>query len=341
MRHLVFHGPSDLRWDEAPDPQLANERDALVAPIAVARCDLDPAVALGVYSAAAPFAIGHEMVGRVVARGDHAGTAEVGDVVIVPFQISCGSCAMCAVGLTSACTSVPFASAYGLGAFGGQSFGGTLADLVRVPFADHMLLPLPHGLDPVAAAGVPDNVSDGYRCVAGPLTTDPRAEVLVVGGLAQSVGLYAVASAIALDASEVVYADDDSARIDVARRLGATVIEAEPNAPLPAREFPVVVDASATGAGRTTALRTTRAGGTCTCVSSSFDGDDTMPMRTIYMKGVRFEIGRVNARSTAPHVLALIEAGKLDPGAVVTRTVPFADAPAAMTEADIKIVFTR
>jgi NADPH:quinone reductase-like Zn-dependent oxidoreductase len=99
---------------------------------------------------------------------------------------------MCAAGLTNACANVPFASAFGRGSFGGQSFGGTLADLVRGPFADHMLLPLPHGLTPEVAAGVPDNVSDGYRCIAPPLTALPQPEVLVIGGLAQSVGLYAV-----------------------------------------------------------------------------------------------------------------------------------------------------
>jgi threonine dehydrogenase-like Zn-dependent dehydrogenase len=341
MRQLRVHGPGDLRWDEVPDPQLIDERDAIVEPIAVARCDLDPAVASGIYTSSEPVAIGHEMAGRVVAVGKRAGSVQVGDMVIVPFQISCGLCAMCTAGVTNACATVPFASGYGLGTFGGQSFGGALADLVRVPFADHMLLPLPNGLDPIVAAGVPDNVSDGFRCVAGPLATYPGAEVLVQGGLAQSVGLYAVACAIGLDASEVVYADSDTARIAVARRLGATVIEIEPGDPLPASEFPIVVDASATGAGRTRALNATSPAGTCTCVSSSFDGDDTMPIRSLYMKGVRFEIARVNARSTAPKVLALMADGKLDPGAVITRTVSFDDAPTAMLDADIKIVFTR
>ena len=75
--------------------------------------------------------------------------------------------------------------------------GGALADVVRVPWADVMLVPLPSGVDPIAAAGVPDNVSDGFRCVAGPLADAPGAEVLVVGGLASSVGLYAAMSALA------------------------------------------------------------------------------------------------------------------------------------------------
>jgi alcohol dehydrogenase len=59
-------------------------------------------------------------------------------------------------------------------------------------------------------ASVADNVPDGYRAVAGPLAQWPGEEVLVVGGFARSVGLYA----LALGASRVVYADTDSGRLD-------------------------------------------------------------------------------------------------------------------------------
>ena len=50
MRHLVFSGPGALQWQECPEPQLREPRDALVRPLAVARCDLDPVIALGLYS---------------------------------------------------------------------------------------------------------------------------------------------------------------------------------------------------------------------------------------------------------------------------------------------------
>ena len=69
-------------------------------------------------------------------------------------------------------------------------WGGALADLMAVPYADAMLVPLPDGVDPVAAAGVADNVSDAYRQVAphlpGLLAADPDTEVLIVGRLGRN-----------------------------------------------------------------------------------------------------------------------------------------------------------
>ncbi len=62
MQHLVFSGPGSLQWQECPDPQLNGPRDALLRPLAVARCDLDPVIALGLYPITPPFAMGHEMV---------------------------------------------------------------------------------------------------------------------------------------------------------------------------------------------------------------------------------------------------------------------------------------
>jgi alcohol dehydrogenase len=339
MRHLAFLGPGSLEWQESPDPRLADERDAIVRPLTVARCDLDPAIALGLYPMTPPFAMGHEMVGEVVERGDRAGAAAIGHRVIVPFQISCGSCSMCQRGLTNACTAVPPGSAFGLGPHGGTDFGGALADLVRVPFADHLLLPLPDGLDPVVAAGIPDNVSDGYRTVAGPLAELPGAPVLVVGGLAASVGLYAVAAAVALGADRVVYVDQDPARLALAASLGADTIDAPLAGLTLDTSFPITVDACVLDDGRDLALRSTSPCGTCTSVSGGAASRSSVPLQSMYLKGISYEIGRVHARSTAPAVLELVADGRLDPGAIITRTVPFEAAVDAMIEPDIKIVF--
>ncbi len=136
MRHLVFSGPGDLAWQECPDPQLRGPRDALVRPLAVARCDLDPVIALGLYPITPPFAMGHEMVGEIVDLGDSVTHLTLGERVIVPFQASCGDCAPCRRGLSNACVTVPPGTAFGLGPHGGVDLGGALADLVRVPFAD-------------------------------------------------------------------------------------------------------------------------------------------------------------------------------------------------------------
>jgi len=341
VQHLFFSGPGSLKWREAPDPRLADDRDVLVRPLAVARCDLDGPIAMGLYPMPASFAMGHEMVGEVVERGDAAGGVDIGDLVIVPFQISCGSCAMCRRGCTNACEAVPAGSAFGLGPHGGLDFGGALADLVRVPYADHLLLPLPAGVSPVAAAGIPDNVADGYRCVAGPMADWPGEPVLVVGGLAQSVGLYAVAAALALGAPRVVYVDHDAERLRLAGLLGAETVHAPLDALVVGEQFAVTVDACVLEAGRDHALRSTRPCGTCTSVSGGTSSRSSLPLQAMSLKGIRYEIGRVHARATAEPVLDLVTSGRLDPTALVTRTIGFSEAAEAMTEPDVKIVFVN
>lgn len=343
MRALVFRGPMQLEWDDVPAAELLDPRDALVRPLAVARCDLDPAIALGLYPMTPPFVMGHEMVGEVVAVGEGAVGVRPGDRVIVPFQLSCGHCTPCGRGATNACDRVPPGTAFGLGPHGGTDLGGALAELVRVPWADVMLIPLPEGLDPVAAAGIPDNVSDGYRCVAGPLLERPGSPVLVVGGLAPSVGLYAVMSAVALGADDVVYVDDDPERLRVASELGAECVDATgmwDRLDL-GRRFPITVDANVLDHGRELALRAVEPCGVCTSVSGGAAARSSLPLQQMYLKGVRYEIGRVHAVATAPRVLELVAAGRLDPGVVVTTTVPFTDAVAGMTDPAIKVVFVN
>jgi alcohol dehydrogenase len=311
--------------------------------LAVARCDLDTAIATGLYPMPAPFVLGHEMVGEVIEVGDAVGGVRPGDRVIVPFQLSCMACAPCVRGHTNACENVASGTAFGLGPHDGVDLGGALAELVRVPWADVMLIPLPTGMDPVAAAGIPDNVSDGYRCVAGPLAERPGASVLVVGGLAPSVGLYAVMAAKALGAERVVYVDDDASRREAAMSLGVEVIDATgrwDSLKLTER-FPIVVDANVLDAGRNFALRSVEPCGVCTSVSGGATSRSSLPLQSMYLKGVRYEIGRVHACATAPPVLDLVASGALDPALIVSEVIPFSEAVEGMVSPVIKVVFVN
>lgn len=257
MRQLSFLSPGRFEWREVPDPVITAARQAIVRPLAVARCDLDLYIATGVAPFAGPFAFGHEAVGEVVDAGDAAGV-KPGDRVVVPFQISCGTCDNCRRGFTNTCRSVPAYAAYGLAGNGRQDFGGALADRMLVPFADHMLVPLPDGVDPVTAASACDNIADGWRGVAPHLAARPDAAVLVVGGLAQSVGIYAAGAAVALGASRVLYLDDNEANRARAAALGA---EAAPLALTEGRkpdaQFEIVVEAAGTAAALAFAIRST------------------------------------------------------------------------------------
>src|SRR3954454_4263404 len=188
MRQLEIVGAGAVQWRDAAAPSLQGDGEALVRPLAVAMCDLDAVFLGGVIPIAEPFALGHECVAEVLEIGDEVRSVAPGDRVVVPFQISCGTCAACAQGRTASCDTVPRGSAYGMKPLGGD-WGGALSDVLRVPFADAMLVLLPSGLDPVAVASVADNVPDAYRTVAGPLAAAPGAEVLIVGGFARSIGL--------------------------------------------------------------------------------------------------------------------------------------------------------
>src|SRR5688500_7457411 len=114
MRQLTFLGPGRLEWQEVPDPLLTGSGDALVRPLAVATCDLDAVAVQGRVPLPGPYAFGHEFVAEVVAVADDVSAARVGDRVIVPFQVNCGTCARCRSGLTASCETAGPGAAYGM-----------------------------------------------------------------------------------------------------------------------------------------------------------------------------------------------------------------------------------
>ncbi len=345
MRQLVITAPHAVEWREADDPTLGGDGHALVRPVAVATCDLDTAFLTGVIPLAGQFPLGHECIAEVVDVGDGVTGVVPGDVVVVPFQISCGECDYCRAGRTGSCTAVPRGSAYGMEPLGGP-WGGALADLLLVPFADAMLVKLPPGLDPVAAASVADNVSDGYRTVRDPLAAAPGSDVLVVGGFARSISLYAVASAFALGSPHVVFADTDEGRLERAAALGAETIavtagdDGEPEWPRTFGRFPITVDASGSHGGLHAAIRSAAANGTVTSVAIYFEPETPVPLLEMYTRGCTFHTERCHARALIPDVLEAITAGRLDPSLVTSEVVSFDDAPDALADPPTKLVMT-
>jgi alcohol dehydrogenase len=292
-----------------------------------------------------PFPLGHECVAEVVEVGDSVSTVSPGDLVIVPFQISCGECPRCRAGQPGNCERTPRMAMYGLPL--GEDWGGFLSDAVRVPYADAMLVELPGGVDPAAAASVSDNLVDAWRTVGPQLEERPGAPVLVCGG-AGSIDLYAVGIASAMGAGRVDYlpgaregglsASGEEAT-PVARALGAEVLDIDP---FPDRlgPYPITVDASAHQAGLACALRSTEPDGICTSVGVYYEEMTPVPLLEMYTKGITFVTGRCHARPAIPRVLELISSGRLDPVPVTRRTLAWDDAE-ALPEERVKTVISR
>jgi alcohol dehydrogenase len=338
MGALTWTG-AGIEVRDVPAPVLEGDGEALVRPVAVATCDLDALMIVGETPFPAPIELGHECVAEVVDAGDGVRSVAPGMLVSVPFQISCGECAACRRGHTANCRTVPPFSMYGFGQ-AGSSWGGFLSDTVRVPYADHMLVPLPAGLDPAAVASASDNIADAWRAVGPPLERDPGAAVLVMGGAgAGSIGLYAAAIALALGAERVVYVDADEGRRAVAEGLG---VEAQDRSGERPGRFPVTVDASGDVEQLKLALRSTEPDGICTSTAIYFGEQPELPLLEMYMKCVTLTTGRVHARPAMPHVLELAASGKLRPERVTSRVVAWEDAAAALAERDwVKLVFRR
>jgi alcohol dehydrogenase len=337
MRELNFVETGLLEWREAGDPRLEGNGEALVRPLAVATCDLDTGVIAGRFPVPGPFAFGHECVAEVVEVGDAVKSVRPGSLVSVAFQISCGECPTCRAGNSGSCTETPRLAMYGL-PLGGH-WGGFLSDLVRVPYADAMLVELPEGVAPGAAASVSDNIVDAWRTVGPQLEANPGASVLVCGG-AGSIDLYAVAIARALGAQRIDYAGgrDDRAR-ELAAELGAYVLGPE----LPDRlgAYPIVVDASAKEEGLACALRSTGPDGVCTSIGIYANPTTPVPLFEMYTKNITFTTGRVHAREAMPEVLELIADGRLDPEPVTGRHIAWDDAAEALAEHREKLVIER
>jgi alcohol dehydrogenase len=217
---------------------------------------------------------------------------------------------------------------YGFGVSGGH-WGGAVADELAVPYADAMLVPLPPGIEPAAAASAADNIPDGYRHVAphlpGLLAAGHPPRMIVVGAQSKrhlftaSVGLYAGVVARALRASEVTVIDARSNVRAQAEGLGldgVTPSQARGLAPAP-----LVADISATPAGLRRALELSAPDGICSS-AGSLHARSHIPTASMFGRNATLIVARSHARALIPGVLALISDGKLAPERVTTLLAP-------------------
>jgi threonine dehydrogenase-like Zn-dependent dehydrogenase len=151
MRAVTWHGTEDVRVTDVSDPTIEEPTDAVVEISSTAICGSD----LHLYRPLAPFMevgdiLGHEPMGRVVAVGDAVGELAIGDRVVIPFNIACGTCFMCERTLYAQCETTQVRE-HGKGAalFGyTKLYGhvpGAQAELLRVPQAQFGPIKVPEG----------------------------------------------------------------------------------------------------------------------------------------------------------------------------------------------------
>ncbi|HET9420792.1 MAG TPA: alcohol dehydrogenase catalytic domain-containing protein [Nocardioides sp.] len=375
MRELAFIRSGRLEWRERPDPTLVDGTDALVRPFVASRCDgdvlpihrpvsramqaglrtglIDPVVGsiLGPVPFQGPFGIGHECVAQVTAVGDQVSDLGLGDVVVVPWAVSCGSCYECGLGLTAKCATMRAESpggtlaAFGFGLASGP-WGGMVADSLRIPHADHLLVRVPGGVDPLRIAAASDNLADAWRAVVPPLRQRPGGTVLVIGGAAQSIGLYAAGLAVQHGAAQVDYVDDSDERLVVAEALGARALQAGGGrrrsvlSALPGR-YDVTVEASSREQGLRDAVRALRPGGICTGTGYYLAPGTKVPVMDMYATSATLNIGVSSVRPVLPELLDFVATSGFPAEKVTSLLADWEDAPTAYAERTTKLVLHR
>lgn len=333
MRELTYVDTRKVDWREVQDPKLESDKAAIVEPVAATTCDVDSVILAGRGPIPPPFAIGHECVARVLETGDAVRAVAPGDLVVVPWAISCGECERCRKGLYSHCTSVPYMAMFGAPI--GGNWGGLFSDLVRVPWADAMLVPLPSGLDPVAMASASDNWSLAWRLVAPHLDATPGARVLVIAR--GSIGLYACDIARALGASEVLYVDPGPANRELAERYGARTAEAiEPIT----HGFDLAIESTGRVNQLAVALRSLVPEGFCESAGNHFQPGE-LPLLDMYLNGVTLRVARDNVRDHMTDALELAQSGRVKPDLVVSDVFDWEQLPDALPGRHRKPVFVR
>lgn len=337
MRQLTLIEAGKLEWREVPDPTLAAPHGAIVRPIAAAVCDFDRALVRGEYPMLPfPIAIGHEMVAEVVETGPEARKLAVGSRVVLPLHINCGACDNCHDGRTNSCSSRPAFSSFGIGAAAGD-WGGAMSDLVYVPWAEAMCAPLPEGVSPVQAASVGCNLVDIYRNIVPFMDKYRRPRVLVLGGRAHNMALYAIAVARALGLQDVDFIDDVPERQAQAEALGARPLGARrPRGEL----YHIVVDCSGMPERLAHGLGSIAPDGVCHPVLP-YTEFVSIPLPAMFHRNATMITGQPHARANMDPVLKFIAEGKFDSTSIPVEVLPWEQAAGTYGFGEVKRIFVR
>jgi threonine dehydrogenase-like Zn-dependent dehydrogenase len=277
--------------------------------------------------------MGHEAIGVVEAVGKDVLTVRPGQVVVMPFAFSDGSCLFCEEGLQTACTHGGF---FGLGVdFGtGGVVGGAQAEALRIPEADGTLYPLPVGEDDALMPSLltlADVMGTGHHAAVTARVRRGHSVAVIGDG---AVGLCGVIAAKRLGAEQIIIMGRHAARIDLAREFGAThVVSARGDEAIArVRELTKgygvqsVLECVGTAQAIETAMAIVRKGGGVGRVGIAHY--DSIPgARPMFYGNVSVDGGPAPVRAYIDELLPDIMEGRIHPGRVFDRTVTLDQVP--------------
>ena len=326
MRATVMHAAGDVRIEDVPDATIVLSTDAVIRVVRACICGSD----LWPYQSMQPSAqgqrMGHEAIGVVEAVGKDVRTLKKGDVVVMPFAISDGTCVFCHEGLPTACVHVGF--------FGNQGNDGAQAEALRIPYADGTLFALPVGLDEALIPSLltlADVMGTGHHA-AVVARVSPGKTVAVVGDGA--VGLCGVIAAKRLGAERIILLGRHPGRIALGREFGATDVVSERGSDAIERVRELtgghgahsVLECVGHGQSMETAIAITRPGGAIGRVGVPQDA--AMPgSLPAFFHNVTIGGGPAPVRAYIPDLLPDIVEGRIHPGRVFDHTVDLDGVP--------------
>ena len=354
MLAMNYRRPYKIRAEQRPDPVIEHPNDAIVRVTRSCICGSD----LHLYHGLVPDTrvgsiFGHEFTGVVEEVGSSVQGLRVGQQVLVPFNVFCGSCYFCQRELYGNChNTTPEATAVG-GIYGyshtAGGYDGGQAEFVRVPMADVGPTLVPEGMHIEDAVLLTDAFPTGYQ--AAEMGGIEEGDTVVVFG-AGPVGIFAARSAWLLGAGRVIVVDHVEYRLDFVSRFGpAEVVDfryvkdmAEHiTAMTDGLGADVCIDAvgceaagnfaqTLTGvklklqAGAATALHwainSVRKGGTVSIVGVYGPTFNAVPIGNAINKGLTLRMNQASVKRHLPRLIEHIQAGRVDPKQVITHRVP-------------------
>lgn len=324
MKALVYHGAGQKAWEDVPDPTIQDPNDVIVQVDTTTICGTDLHILKGDVPAVTDGRIlGHEAVGTIVEVGAGVTKFAKGDRVVVPAITSCGTCSYCRVGMASHCQ-----SAGGIGWILGHLIDGTQAEYVRVPFGETSLHKVPGSLTDAEVIFVSDIFPTGFEIGVQDGHVQPGDNVVVIG--AGPVGLAAMYTAGLYGPKKVIAVDLDEYRLGQATtNFGAThavnsgkdgwkdeVMELTAG-----RGADVVMEAVGIPATLEAAFELVRPCGHIANIGVH-GKPVTLPIDRLWIQNLTMTMGLVNG-TTAPMMIELIEAGKLDIRPMATHNFTF------------------